>query len=420
MTIETDIAIVGGGMAGAALALALAQQTGLRLTLIEAKTPDLSFADFTSSDYRAPDSRVVALNAASIEWLSSLGVWPSIVANAMNTQRYACPYQKMEVWDGEGTGAVSFDAAEVHQKSLGWIVENAHIVRELWLLLQSQSNVQIITDSVVDSSLSNTEQGGFSEANNRHLILSSGNQVSAKLVVAADGARSIVRDMAGIDTHEKSYEHVALVATVQTELDHQQTAYQRFSQTGPLAFLPLSDDEHGRHYSAIVWSQKANAAKALAALDDADFSMALERAIESRLGKVENVYLRASLPLSERHARSYIAPCLALIGDAAHTIHPLAGQGVNLGFADTKALFDEVVRAIDRELPINHASALDRYQRQRRTHNAAAIYTMKGFKELFELQHPAMILLRNESMRLFGRLPFIKKIAMKAAAGLSY
>ena len=399
MNYQADITIVGGGMAGAVLALALAKETSWDIALVDA-----SATGEPAGDSLVVGSRVVALNEASIDWLDALGVWQGLKPT------HSCPYQKMVVWDGEGTGEVEFDAAAEHQEQLGAIVENDHLVAELWRALRATGRIHEVTADAVSEVF-------FADGDDRHsLLLRSGARIKTALIVAADGAESFIRKTAGLDTTEKDYGHSALVATVETELAHEGMALQRFSQSGPLAFLPLPSVE-GKHYSAIVWSQQQGVAQELHALSDADFTLRLERAIERRLGNVLAVHHRATHPLKERHAQSYYRDGLVLIGDAAHTLHPLAGQGVNLGFADAKALVVELQRAQMRGLALAEPSILARYQRQRRVHNATAIKAMSAFKLLFEAKNPMAGLLRNEGMRLFNQMPWLKRQAIKVAQG---
>ena len=397
---SVDIAIVGGGMAGAALALSLAKAGHCQVALIEKHTAPVY------RQARAPlNSRVVALNGASLDWLSALDVLKHVPEAAF------CPYQAMQVWDGEGTGSVGFDAATEHADSLGAIVENHALVYALWQALQQYSNVQIITDCAV----TNVQTGSPLK-----ISLDSGQALKAGSVVAADGANSPLREQVGFSVDSYAYDQMALVATIQVEKPHGQCAYQRFSQTGPLALLPLPSEqtEGGQaHYCALVWSQAVDAAAGLQTLDDDAFAAAVSRASEGVLGQVIAVHHRQSLPLAARHATRYFQDGVALVADAAHTIHPLAGQGINLGFADAEALSGELNRAFERGLALSEPSIYRRYERKRRTHNQVALWAMQGIKTGFELSHPAAVIARNEGMRLFNRSRWLKKQAVKFAQG---
>lgn len=397
-----DIAIVGGGMAGAALALALAKNGSYQVALIE------QHAAPSFQPSKAPlDSRVVALNAASLEDLAALDVLQYLPADA------CCAYQAMQVWDGEGTGEVGFDAASQHASTLGSIVENNALVYALWQALQSCSNVQILTQHTVSQ---------LQAGSPVRLTFEHGETLKAALVVAADGAHSRIRELAGFSVTSHAYEHTALVATLQFAKPHGHCAYQRFSQTGPLALLPLpSANEAGEtepaHYCALVWSQASAKAQALQALDDAAFAAAVSRASEAVLGEVLAVHHRQSLPLAARHAACYYQDGVVLVADAAHTIHPLAGQGINLGFADVRALCAELTRARARGLALSEPSIYRRYERSRRSHNQVALWAMQGIKSGFELDHPAAVVIRNQGMRLFNRSGWLKKHAIAFAQG---
>lgn len=397
---SVDVAIVGGGMAGAALALSLAKAGQCQVALIEKHSAP------AYRQAKAPlDSRVVALNSASLEWLTAL----EVLTHVQNTA--FCPYQAMQVWDGEGTGSVGFDAATEHSDSLGAIVENHALVYALWQALQQYSNVQIITDCAVTSVQSGSPL---------KIALDNGQTLKAGLVVAADGANSPVREQVGFSVDSYAYDQMALVATLQVEKPHGQCAYQRFSQTGPLALLPLQSEqtEDGQaHYCALVWSQAIDAANELQALDDPAFAAAVSRASEDVMGRVIAVHHRQCLPLAARHATRYFQEGVVLVADAAHTIHPLAGQGINLGFADAQALSSELNRALERGLALSEPSIYRRYERKRRTHNQVALWAMQGIKTGFELSHPAAVIARNEGMRLFNRSQWLKKQAVSFAQG---
>lgn len=397
---SVDVAIVGGGMAGAALALSLAKAGRCQVTLIE------KHAAPVYRQAKAPlDSRVVALNATSLEWLAALDVLTHVPDKAF------CPYQAMQVWDGEGSGSVGFDAASEHADSLGAIVENHALVYALWQALQQYSNVQIITGCAVT---------GVQTGSPLKITLDDGQALKAGLVVAADGANSPVREQIGFSVDSYTYDQMALVATLHVEKPHGHCAYQRFSQTGPLALLPLPSEQTDAgeaHYCALVWSQAIDAATDLQALDDPAFAAAISRASEGVLGNVIAVHHRQSLPLAARHATRYFQDGVALIADAAHTIHPLAGQGINLGFADASALSAELLRAFERDLALNEPSIYRRYERQRRSHNQIALWAMQGIKTGFELADPAAVVARNVGMRLFNRSGWLKKYAVKFAQG---
>jgi 2-octaprenylphenol hydroxylase len=400
---DFDLVIVGAGMAGAALALALADLP-IKVALIEAQAVREGWPAIDDSvfDY---DARVSALTESSRGFLDGLGAWSGIVS------RRACAYTDMEVWDGEGTGRIHFAASEVKRAALGHIVENRLINASLINSLRENARVKCFFGMPVETM--DRQQGLIS------LKLAGGKLVRSPLVVAADGANSKIRDWAGFVTREWDYHHHAIVATVETENHHKNTAWQRFLPEGPLAFLPLPDAAGEQRYCSIVWSIKPDIAQGLMSLDDDDFCRELAAKFEHRLGSVVACSRRFSFPLRQRHAADYVCDGVVLLGDAAHTIHPLAGQGINLGFQDAMALADECRRACERGLSLSDTGVLNRYQRRRKGGNLAMMAMMEGFQYLFETPAMPLRLLRNTGMRwLDSALPLKRQIIAKAM-GLS-
>ncbi|MDN6320383.1 MAG: FAD-dependent monooxygenase [Marinobacter sp.] len=398
-----DILVVGGGMTGTALALGLSQQgwkTGLieageRAALLQDPAPVQSVADF--------EPRVSAISMASQQLLDSLGAWECVTAGRH------CPYQGMTVWDGDGTGRIHFEAAELQARALGTIVENRSIVRALFAAVEG-SAVELIDGAQVT--------GSWLDGDQRGIELAGGRKLSARLVVAADGAHSRMRQWAGLPTREWDYDQQAIVCTVRTSQSHRYTAWQRFSQTGPLAFLPLATETGDENVCSIVWSQDTHEARRLMALDDAMFTAELERAIERELGVVEAISKRFAFPLRQRHAKDYIAPGFALVGDAAHTIHPLAGQGANLGYGDVRVLMEELLKAKSAGLSPANELVLARYQRRRKGENLTMMAAMEGFKQLFGRDELPLRWIRNAGMRWLDGLGPIKNRIAAEAMGL--
>ncbi|WP_263261953.1 2-octaprenyl-3-methyl-6-methoxy-1,4-benzoquinol hydroxylase [Pseudomonas sp. RIT-PI-S] len=397
MEITADIAIVGAGMVGSTLALALAGN-GLKVLLIDGS--DLAPRPFNPGSAFEP--RVSALSAASQRIFQRLGVWEAMRAQRVN------PYTDMRVWDGSGTGAVHFSAAHVHAQVLGHIVENG-VVQDALLQALHQADTRLLGGTRV-------EQMRHS-GDDRLLSLADGSQVRAPLVIAADGANSAIRQLAGCATREWDYLHHAIVTSVRTEHSHRATAWQRFGDDGPLAFLPLQG-EPGQHWSSIVWSTTPEEARRLMALDTPDFCAALGGRFEHRLGQVLAADARLCIPLRQRHARRYIEPGLALIGDAAHTIHPLAGQGVNLGLLDAAVLAEELLRARRRGERLAEVRVLSRYERRRMPHNLALMAAMEGFERLFQADPLPLRWLRNTGLALVNELPDAKAAFVRQALGL--
>ncbi|APQ12915.1 2-octaprenyl-3-methyl-6-methoxy-1,4-benzoquinol hydroxylase [Pseudomonas oryzihabitans] len=398
MLTHADLVIVGAGMVGSALALALAD-SGLSVVLLDrgplkpgAVESDLPF-----------EPRVSALSLASQRILQRLGAWDGILA------RRVSPYQAMHVWDGSGTGAVHFDAASVHAEVLGHIVEN-RVVQDALLERLAEANVLLLPEARLELLRRSGDQWLVQLAGDR--------QIRAPLVVAADGATSAVRRLAGLETREWDYLHHAIVTSVRCAESHQRTAWQRFTDDGPLAFLPL-DRGGDTQWCSIVWSCTPKQGERLMALDDAAFCQALGEAFEHRLGEVECSDTRLCIPLRQRHAKRYVEPGLALIGDAAHVIHPLAGQGVNLGFLDAAVLAEELRHAQARGEAIAEQRVLERYERRRMPHNLAMMAAMEGFQRLFQDDRLPLRWLRNAALKQVDRHFEAKALFVRRALGLS-
>jgi 2-octaprenylphenol hydroxylase len=395
---NADLIIVGAGMVGSALALAL-QEQGLEILLIDGGS--LSVKPF---DNQAPfEPRVSALSVASQRVLARLGVWDGIAA------RRACAYGEMQVWDGSGTGQIHFSAASVHAEVLGHIVEN-RVVQDALLERLHDSAVGLLANARLER-LRRSGDGWL-------LSLADGRELRAPLIVAADGANSAVRRLAGCATREWDYLHHAIVTSVRCAKPHQATAWQRFTDDGPLAFLPLAGPA-GEHWCSIVWSVTPSEAERLMALDEAAFCRALGFAFEHRLGEVLHVDKRLCIPLRQRHAKRYVEEGLVLVGDAAHSIHPLAGQGVNLGFLDVAVLADVLLHALQRGERLGDEKVLSRYERRRMPHNLAMMAAMEGFERLFQADPLPVRWLRNAGLNWVDDLPEAKALFVRQALGLS-
>jgi 2-octaprenylphenol hydroxylase len=399
-------------MVGAALACALGT-TPLRIALFDS----VSFAAenlFCRKPTPAFDSRVSAIAPASQRFLAGAGAWDVIAATRVS------PYSGMSVWDADGTGSIQFSAADIREPSLGHIVENSVILLGLYERLQQLANVSVISPVTLERF--ERPEGSQPSGSGVRVQADDGRSWTTTLLVGADGPFSKVRQLAGFATREWDYRHQALVTTVRTELPHHETALQRFMATGPLAFLPLRDDSaaagSGQHYCSIVWSTEPEHAEQLQAMDDIKFATVLAGAIEHRLGAVEWVDQRVCFPLRQRHAVDYVQPNIALVGDAAHTIHPLAGQGVNLGFMDAQALALEIRQALQAQRPLGEYAILRRYQRARKGHNLGMMGVMEGFKFLFAQDALPVRWLRNTGMSSINRAGFIKNRLMRQAMGI--
>ena len=401
---DYDVIIVGAGLVGASLACAIAQTDAaqnLRIAVIEAGG---EVQHFGGDKF---DPRVVALTHASQKLLTDIGCWDDIVAQRV------CVYREMKVWDGEGTAAIEFDCAEVQQSHLGHIVENSVIVDQLRKRMAQHKNIVLIQPVAVAQIIP-----AQAECPRVRVQLTSGDEITAALLIAADGAHSKVRELAEFSTREWDYGQQAIITTVRTEQPHEFTAWQRFMHTGPLAFLPLQQ-QGDAHSCSIVWSAEDALAAELMALNDEAFCARLTAAFEARLGTVIRCDTRYVIPLRQRHATTYIQPGIALVGDAAHNIHPLAGQGVNLGLLDVIALAQEIERALVRGIPLADYSILRRYQRQRLASNLGMMSAMEGFKRLFGNRSLAANWLRNTGMRQLNSVAAIKKMIINSALGVS-
>ena len=383
-----DVIVVGGGLVGATLALALGE-TGLRVAVIE-----------RSDAPAAPPGpihglRISAFTVASERILRALGAWSVLPAERIG------PMRKMHVW--ERTGEVHFDSAEIGEPVLGHIIENAVVQWAIEQRIEALRNVEWYRGTEL-TGLTLDDDGAGIQLPNRRLRTS--------LVIGADGARSRVREYAGIAATAGGYDQEAVVAEVRTAMPHHETAWQRFLPTGPLAFLPLANGA-----SSIVWSTTPEHAARLRALDADAFGLEVADAFEWKLGAVGAPGARASFVLQHLHARTYVGNRIALAGDAAHIVHPLAGQGVNLGLLDAAALAEVIARARTLGRDIGSRITLRRYERWRRGHNTMMQATLGGFHHLFSSSLYPVRWLRETGFRLTDRLPPLKARFMRLASG---
>jgi 2-polyprenylphenol 6-hydroxylase len=395
-----DVAVVGGGMVGAAAALALAR-AGFSTALLEARAPT---AWHVSDEV---DLRVVGLAPSSLALLDDLGVWTSI------RDARAGPYAHMHVWDAESGAAIDFDAASEGRDLLGYIVENNLVQWTLWQALEAAGGGSRATSVCGVRRLCPAEVKGFEAREDRiQLQLADGEILAARLLVAADGAASPLRQLAGIGTRGRDYAQRAVVAHVRTERPHENTAWQRFLSSGPLALLPLAD---GR--SSLVWSLPEAAAQRVLALDDQAFLDELGIASDFRLGRIVGSTKRAAFPLKLQLAERYQADRFVLLGDAAHAVHPLAGQGVNLGLRDVAELRDTLVAARIAGSDIGAAHVLRRYARRRRSADTLDALGFDALARIYAWQSPALVAARGFGVRLLDHLAPLKRRLSEHAAG---
>jgi ubiquinone biosynthesis UbiH/UbiF/VisC/COQ6 family hydroxylase len=394
-----DVVVVGGGVVGAATALAFVRQ-GFSVALVEKGAPSGKFQACPEPGRGAGeyDLRVYAIAPGSVRFLDGLGAWRAVAAAR------ACAYQRMQVWENDPRQALAFDAAELGVAELGHIVEDRLLRASLWDALGGGAAIHAGT----------TVAAYEAAAGRPRLVLENGTTLEAQLVVAAEGAESRLREASGIEPGGWSYHQRSIVCNVGTERPHRACALQRFLPNGPVAFLPLAD---GR--SSIVWSTAAAEAQDLMALDEGGFTARLFEASDAALGDITSVTPRLAFPLRLMHAQEYVRPGLALVGDSAHVIHPLAGQGMNLGLADAQALVEVAAEARAQRKPIGDLRVLQRYERRRLAANVEMMALTDGLFRLFKSRVPGVGMLRELGMALVQRAGPVKRQLAQRAMGLN-
>ena len=395
---QVDIAIIGAGVVGLATALSLAP-TGLQIALFDAQPKPSTGPQGTAlNDW---DRRVTALTPESIRFLQSLDAWPSI-----GESKRGGAYTDMFVWDAEGTGHVHFTATDLKIESLGTIVESSLTTQALILATKTVPNISIHWGTRLESM--------DIEAGCVRLTTSSGDAIVADMTIGADGGRSKSRELARMRTREWRYGQNAIVATVRVEPHHSHACWQAFLPTGPLALLPLANDD----LCSIVWSLDDALSDQWIQADHDAFVAGLNRALSGRGPKVVEVSERQTFPLIQCHAVDYSKGRFALVGDAAHSIHPLAGQGINLGLSDAQTLGNEIVGAHQRGADWCSPQVLSRYERQRKGDNLGMMATMQAFKWGFGSNNPAVTLMRNLGLNSVDALPMAKRWFIQQAVGV--
>ena len=384
-----DAVVVGGGVVGAACALSLSR-LGLDVHLVEAAPPPA----WSQAHH---DLRVYALAPDNAALLDALDAWQPVLAAR------AQPYRRMRVWDAAGGDAIGFDADALGRRELGWIVEHGLLADALWQALR-RARVGTSCPARVEA----MEQDG----DGVKLRLDDGARIAARIAIAADGAASRLRQLAGIAVDAYDYAQQGVVAYVDSERPHEATAWQRFLATGPLALLPWVD---GR--CSIVWTLPNDEAARVLALDDDAFAAAITTAFDARLGAIRPCSRRVAFPLRRQLAATQQAGRLLLVGDAAHAVHPLAGQGVNLGLRDVAALREVVETAQRRRIAWDAPQRLARWARTRRSENAVAAHAFEGINRLFSNDAVAAALLRGHLLGVAGRLPPLVDAFWRRAAG---
>lgn len=389
---DVDVVVVGGGMVGATCAAALLK-AGLRCVLVERVAP-------SPVDLEAPPGlRVSAVSRASENLLEHIGAWRQIVESR------AAPFRRMAVWEQDDGAETLFDSAELAESHLGYIVENALIQTAALAAFEAAGGEVFCPVSV----LKFVRRGSMT-----HVHLSDHTVLRTRLLVAADGARSALRAAAGIAAPSHAYAQHALVATVTTELPQQDITWQRFQPSGPEAMLPLTGNR-----ASLVWYHTPEQIARLRELDADALCAEFQAVFPARLGRLHAVLEHGSFPLFKSHAASYVQPGFALIGDAAHSVHPLAGQGVNLGFMDAAALVEVVCDAHSARRDIGSERVLRRYERWRRSENAVMAEVLHGFQRGFGSTSPMAVAARRMVLQAGARVQPARVRACRHAMGLA-
>ena len=389
---DSEVVIIGAGVAGSSLALALAKE-GMDVCLIDKGAPEIK-----GDIYKG---RTTALNLASLDILEGLGVRKDI-------QNYLTPFKNIYVWDSEGTSSLDFSSDEIGQPKLGDVVTNNAILTGILALLADHKNLRFLSKD----SLKTLDP----QKESIKVCTEEGERISCKLVVGADGGLSSVRELSSIKIRTWSYEQKALIANLKAEKSHKNIAYQVFTKNGPIALLPMKKDNE--EYLSLVWSADIDYAENLLALDEPSFLNELERKTESVLGKLSLDGKISSYPLHQLHAKDYYSQRSVLIGDAAHSMHPLAGQGLNLGLGDVKELANRILRNRRHGEDIGNEKMLIEYSKARKSINLRMMGFMEVFKNGFGSTNPWVRLVRNMAFGVAQKAPELRKKFIKEAAGI--
>ncbi len=387
---RVELIVVGGGLVGLTLAIACAE-AGIEVAIIDREDPATMLAE-------PFDGRTSAIAHGSQQVLAGIGLWPLVAAEAE-------PILEIRVADGGSPLFLHYDHHAVGDHPLGYIVENRVLRRALMTRAAQLATLRHLAPLAVER----VER----EASGATAYLADGSRLRGELVAACDGRGSPLRRAAGIKTVEWSYPQTSIVCTVQHEMPHRGVAVEHFLPAGPFAILPMTGNR-----SSIVWTERADLAPRLLALDAASFAVELGRRFGDFLGALEVVGPRFSYALSLLHAERYAAPRLALVGDAAHVIHPIAGQGLNLGIRDVAALAELVVDSRRLGLDIADAGALARYERWRRFDNLMLAAVTDALNRLFSNSVPPVKLARDVGLAVVDRLPPLKRFLMRHAMGV--
>jgi len=388
---KQTIGIIGGGLAGLTLAALLGSE-GFDVTCIDAT----KLADQVSGGY---DQRTTAISFGSRQVMERAGVWPSLAAQSS-------PIKTIDILDGDSKAVLNFDAREVDAEAFGWIVDNADLRRALVKRVQGLKNVRHLTGTAVNTVSFDDDHAA--------VVLSDGKTLKFSLVIGADGRKSVLRDVMNIGTFGRDYKQSAVVCLVAHEKPHKGMAVEHFRPEGPFALLPFTDLK-GTHRSALVWTVDGKDAKRWVSCDEDIFNAALNERSQERYGTMRVAGKREAWPLTLAKSYSYIAPRAVLVAEAAHGIHPIAGQGLNMSLRDLAALADILKGADD----IGAMETLQSFQRRRRMDNLSMAFATDGLTMLFSNDLASVKALRRAGLRIVSKLPFAKKFFMNQAMGLS-
>jgi len=396
-TRNVDIVIIGASLAGSLTALLLAKNKNLNILILDKKIPNTENINFNDKNKYQP--RVVALNLASKKILGNIGVWNLLPELRLGGMR------KISVSESNGPQKIEFDGFASGHDNLAYVVENDLLLNKLQEKLKQINNIK--SEEVEINKINNLKE-------NAEIILDNKQKIKTKLIIAADGANSFIRNYFDLKTSIKDYGNTALVANIYTDKEHENIARQKFLKSGPIALLPLGDANN----ISIVWSTNKEFVEKLINYNEKEFCFALNREFNFKIG--DNIKLtskRFTFSLFERHAESYFCDRVVLLGDAAHTIHPLAGQGLNLGILDSKILTDEIMKAYNIHSDFGSIDVLQRYQARRRGHNQILIYAMRFFQDLYCIESLPGSIIRNLGVGIFNSSNFIKDKIIKFAIG---
>lgn len=393
-----DVLIVGGGLSGLSLCCLLGKIDGLKVACIDQDTP---------KEALTKDERTTAISYGSSKILDRAGVWQDMV-------KEGCPIEDIEILDGQSSVLLQFLSAEVDGKPFGWIIPNKHIRQSLYDRIGTLKSIDLIAPAQVKDFEITSDVAA--------LGLENGEKLTAKLIIGADGRKSAVRDFMDVDVRSWAYNQRAIVCFVTHEHPHNNVGVEHFYPDGPVAILPMNDlkqkGKAAKHQSSLVFTEHGRTRKSLMDLTDQEFAEKVQARFPERYGRIEIVdNKRLGYPLSLSHAASYIAPRMALVADAAHGIHPIAGQGLNLGFRDLNTLSHLIKQAHEKGTDIGDMALLQTYQTKRRPDNMAMVAVTDGLVRLFSNDLLPVRAFRRAGLKIVGRLPMAKKFLMRRAMG---